>query len=364
MAPPDPAKLLSVAPLPLDLAGLTERLIDCMPATLRRLVSAWDRRLVVLPDPGRTPPTARLLLREGDTSTEAGALALESNDPLPASTVQAKQERRRRTVLTLPASEVLTRRVSLPAQVRDNLAQVVRFELDRLSPFSPDQVLFDYRAHPPPKGAARMDVDLALCRRDKTVDWLGRLRDAGAPVDQIDWEGAWPRANLLPPDQRPRRKESWLDPAKWLTVLALLLAAAALATPLWQKARYLDTLEAEVRRARSAAIEVDDLRKELERARAGSTVVLQQKWEQPRMTALLLELTERIPDDTWVQSLEYREREVQLRGESSRATALIGLLEGAPGIEGVSFRSPVTQVARTGKERFNLAFTFRPEPAE
>ena len=78
MAPPDPAKLLSVAPLPLDLAGLPERLIDCMPATLRRLISAWDRRLVVLPDPGRTPPTARLLLREGDTSTEAGALALES----------------------------------------------------------------------------------------------------------------------------------------------------------------------------------------------------------------------------------------------------------------------------------------------
>jgi general secretion pathway protein L len=60
-----------------------------------------------------------------------------------------------------------------------------------------------------------------------------------------------------------------------------------------------------------------------------------------------------------VQSLEYQNGEVQLRGESGRATALIGLLEGAPGITGVSFRSPVTQVAQTGKERFNLAFDFK-----
>jgi general secretion pathway protein L len=283
---------------------------------------------------------------------------------LPASTVQPSKERRRRTVLTLPETEVLTRRVSLPGQVRENLAQVVRFELDRLSPFSVDQVLFDYRALPMTKGAARMDLDLALCRQDRVSAWLKRLGDAGAPVDQIDWEGAWPRANLLPPGQRPRIKESWLEPSRVLTALALMLAIASLASPLWQKSRFLDTLEAEVRRARTAAIEVDDLRTELERARAGSTAVLQQKWEQPRMTELLLELTERIPDDTWVQSLEYRDREVQLRGESSRATALIGLLEGAPGLEGVSFRSPVTQVARTGKERFNLAFTFRPEAAE
>jgi general secretion pathway protein L len=106
---------------------------------------------------------------------------------------------------------------------------------------------------------------------------------------------------------------------------------------------------------------VDDVRQELEKARQGSTVVLQLKWDEPRVIDLLRELTDRIPDDTWVQSLEYQNQEVQLRGESGQATALIGLLEEAPGFEGVSFRSPVTQVARTGKERFNLAFTFSPE---
>jgi general secretion pathway protein L len=146
-----------------------------------------------------------------------------------------------------------------------------------------------------------------------------------------------------------------------LTALVLILLVATVVTPLWQKARLLESLDAEVSRLRGQAIEVDDVRQELEKARQGSTVVLQLKWDEPRVIDLLRELTDRIPDDTWVQSLEYQNQEVQLRGESGQATALIGLLEGAPGFEGVSFRSPVTQVARTGKERFNLAFTFSPE---
>ncbi len=48
-----------------------------------------------------------------------------------------------------------------------------------------------------------------------------------------------------------------------------------------------------------------------------------------------------------------------MRDESGRATALISLLEGAPGITEVSFRSSVTQVVQTGKERFNLAFNYK-----
>ena len=127
MALPERSNLVSGARLALDLEGLSERLIACMPAALRRLISARDRRLVVMPDDTRTPPVARLVLREGDTSAEAGTLELQASDPLPASTVQPSKERRRRTVLTLPETEVLTRRVSLPAQVRENLGQVVRF---------------------------------------------------------------------------------------------------------------------------------------------------------------------------------------------------------------------------------------------
>jgi general secretion pathway protein L len=60
-----------------------------------------------------------------------------------------------------------------------------------------------------------------------------------------------------------------------------------------------------------------------------------------------------------VQNLDYRDGEVQIRGESSQAAALIGVLEQAPGFEDVAFRSPVVQVAATGQERFHIAFRYR-----
>jgi general secretion pathway protein L len=73
------------------------------------------------------------------------------------------------------------------------------------------------------------------------------------------------------------------------------------------------------------------------------------------MIDLLRELTERLPDNTWVQNLDFRDGEVQVRGESGQATALIDLLDQAPGITEVAFRSPVVQVAGSGRERFHIS---------
>lgn len=337
------------------------RFHGCLPRRARQMLARRDRRLIVAPD----ETSARLLLVSGldpgDRGQVLGTLELASLDPLPAPVAGAAKALPHRTVLRLASEAVLTRRASFPARVGEKLPQVVRLELDRLSPFSADQVVYDYMALPAAKGETRITLELALCRRDRVVDWIKRLRQAGSPIDQITWEGAWPSANLLPPEERSNRRRRLITGPRVLIGLNLALGVAILATPPWQKAQILRALDAQVGRARSQAITVDELRKELEKARQGSTVVLQHKSEQPRVTNLLRELTDRIPDDTWVQSLEYQDGDVQLRGESGQATALIGLLEEAPGIDGVSFRSPVTQVARTGKERFNLAFTFKPE---
>jgi Tfp pilus assembly protein PilN len=52
--------------------------------------------------------------------------------------------RRADVQLIIPKSWVAMKAASLPAAVRENLPEVVRFEFDRLTPFSADEALYDY----------------------------------------------------------------------------------------------------------------------------------------------------------------------------------------------------------------------------
>ncbi|EGV18014.1 PilN domain-containing protein [Thiocapsa marina] len=337
-----------------DIDRLVRRsLLVCLPISVRRFLAHRNRRLVIEPEES----TARLFLLAGEEREPVGELGLDAAIPLPE-VARSGKERSPTRVLMMPREDILTRSVSLPSQVRANLPQVIRFELDRLSPFQAGDVLYDFLAKPGPKGAPRLKVDLALCRRDLADAWVKRMRDAGAPIDRIAWEGAWSSANLLPPAERPKRRLDLFSVDKLLWAAMAVLIAVVLIGPLWQQKRIADALDAEVRRSRVEAVAVDDLRQELERARLGSTAVLRQKLDEPNILVLLRELSDRIPDDTWIQTLDYNSGQVELRGESGQATALIALLEQAPGIDEVSFRSPVTQVPQTGKERFNISLRF------
>jgi len=330
----------------------------CLPRRLRRWLALRSPVLLVVPH----GDDAELLRQLGDEREPLGAIDLRTGGRIAA---LAGNPRRgwRETALELPADAVLTRAITLPTQVRDNLRQVIGYELDRLTPFTAGEVYYDARVTDTVARGSKLAVRLALCRRDRVDDWLERLREGGSPAARLTWQGAWPGANLLPPEERPRPRRVGVLINAALALVLLVLTAAVLITPLWQKNARHDMLMRELSRVSVQAEEVARVRADLERARLGSVEVLNRKREQPRMTDLLRELTDLLPDNTWVQTMNYREGAADIRGESAQATALIGVLEQGPGIDDVSFRSPVMQVASSGTERFHIAFDYR-RPAE
>lgn len=346
-------------------AGVTdevrERLLGCLPAFARRLLVRHGRRLVIRP----AGQAARVSLVVGLETQSLGEIDLLQTTEMPGITGVREQDRPRLIELCLPREAVLTRSVSFPAQVQANLPRVIQYELDRLSPFAAQDVVFDFAAKgAATKGSDRLHLELALCRRDRVDAWIRRLEELAAPVDRITWDDAWSGANLLPPEQRPKPNRWRLTLGSGALIVSILLAAAVALTPVWQKHHLARQLETEVARLRTQAIRVDEVRQELERVLQGSTAVLQRKLDQPSILDMLRELTERLPEDTWVQNLEFSVDQVDIRGESGQATALIAILEQAPGIDHVSFGSPVTQIAQTGKERFNITFRYTRGDAE
>lgn len=332
-------------------ADLKEALLACLPDSWRRWLLRRDIRLVITV---RDEERAEVTLVTGDKREHIYNLEC-SGHGAPSLPIPVKQRERMRIVLELPTEAVLRRTITLPSQVRDNLAQVMRNEIDRFSPFQADQIYFDCT----PLSNMRSDwlaVHVALCRRDRVHPWLDRLQRIGLPVDLLTWPGAWRGANLLAMTDRPSRKARFFNIEGFMAALVFVLLIGVIATPLWQRQRILERLEGDLRSARARVVEVDEVRKALEQARAGSAMLLREKAERTFASDLLRELTERLPDDTWVRILNMREGEVDISGESERATALIELLEASQGFNGVSFRSPVTQDAQTGNERFHLSF--------
>ncbi|MBK5929391.1 PilN domain-containing protein [Halochromatium salexigens] len=345
---------LSASSLGLVLARWRRQWLDCLPRGPRLWLASRHPDLVIAPR-GDSAEVFRDIIGERQLIGALDARAADSALAIDAGGKQAWS----RTILELPAEVVLLRRLVLPAQVRDHLRQVLTYELDRLTPFNPAEVFFDARVSALLGQGSKLEVELALCPRERAGVWLETLRSTPTPVTTLTWAGAWPEANLLPAEARPRpRRLPWI--LTWLLgLLVVALLAAVLITPLWQRAHEQQRLTQALRGLSAQAQEVSEVREALERARLGSVAVLERKREYPRMTELMLELTELLPDGTWVQTLNYRDGAVDIRGESTQATALIGLLERGPGIDNVTFRSPVMQIDASGNERFHIAFDYR-----
>jgi general secretion pathway protein L len=264
-----------------------------------------------------------------------------------------------RVLLRLTRRQALVRRVVLPLATLEDLRHVLGFEMERQTPFSAEQVYFDYRVVHKHVERQQVEVDLYVVPRvavDGLLLRLGRMGirptiiDVGEPEDT-----SAPSINLLPVERRAARASGGQRLNRWLMALLVLLLIAAVAVPLWEKRRTVVTLLPLAEKARQEAEQVAALRGELETAVTDAQFLAEKKHQSPVVIDILDELTKILPDDTWLQVLELRGDEVRLQGESAQATALVGLVEASPMLQGAAFQSPVTRNPVTGAERFNLA---------
>src|SRR5699024_7284123 len=88
--------------------------------------------------------------------------------------------------LCLPADDILRCPVELPLAVESNLAESLRYQLDQVTPFSADQVYFDYDILERDAERGRLKVDLRLAMRTRVDDLRERLGTIGIRPHVID----------------------------------------------------------------------------------------------------------------------------------------------------------------------------------
>ncbi|MDH3715618.1 MAG: PilN domain-containing protein [Gammaproteobacteria bacterium] len=342
----------------------------------RRLLSWWLGELrAMLPPQMRAalgPGGQRLLLEFEDDSLVATLLSQDERhtldryawrdglqDTVRRRLIRLPAER----VLCLPPARVLRRRVELPLATEENLRQVLGFELDRHTPLKAEEACYDYL--PLERDTARriLTVELAVVPSILMQETTAQLQHLGLPVHRasvLGDDGAVLDLNLLPEQQRARVTRIPLFVNATLACAAAVLLIMILALPLYAKHARLEALEPLVTQARSDAVTARDLRETLQTLSAEAGFVLEKRRAEIPALDIINEVTQVLPDHTWVRQLTLQNGEIQLSGESVSAALLVQLLESSTLLRNVRFRSPVLEDARSGVERFHLSAEYGP----
>jgi general secretion pathway protein L len=273
-----------------------------------------------------------------------------------------------RLVLRLAQDQVLRKIVELPLAAEENLRGVIRFEMARLTPFTAEQVYFASRVVSRDPRTSLLRVELTVARRSLIDRLRERVAAFGLRPHRACLAGEDPRAvgilDLGADGQERAEASSWRSPSLYLATVAAGLALAAVHLPLDRKQSQVETLSRLIAQARAEAEAAQQLRTEIDRVHAESRFAFQRRGEAPTVLAVLNELTERLPDGTWLFQLQLRTNEVQILGHSPAASSLIGIIEASPLFENVRFRSPVTRDVRIGAEQFHLSADLVAEGSE
>ncbi len=264
-------------------------------------------------------------------------------------------------ILRLNSDQAIKKILYLPAVAKENLRQVIAFEMDKYTPFNAEQVYFAVK----PLGKeenGQIKVLLVLTPKEILDTICQRLKSAQIYPAVVDYEDAANNFtddlepyNLLPEWERPGKNKITQFFIWILSFVVLLLTVVTLVYPVWYEGQsvellrhQLKQLEKDSRLVQSRQLEIDDIVDET----AG---LIETKNSAPSMTELINTLSQLIPDDTWLTHLKYNDARLQIQGQSPAASALIGVLEASPLFSNVRFVSPLTQDKRSGRERFQIS---------
>ena len=267
--------------------------------------------------------------------------------------------------LLLNGATVLRKEVRLPLAAESNLRQVLSFEMDRQTPFRADNVYFDWSILGHDKEAGQVRIDLVVVPRSEIDSINQTLSARGIGVSCVDvlHDNHALGLNLLPPDRRVKviNRKSRLNQA--LAVSAVVLVAVVMGMSLYLRAHQIEELNAAIGEVREEAMRVQRIRDQINDTMESAGFLAQRRMEIPMAVDVLADVTETLPDDTYLDRLVVGANTVQMQGKSKNAQQLIGLVNESALMDAAEFRGSTRLDPRSGMEVFEIGANVTPKAA-
>ncbi|MBU0655668.1 MAG: PilN domain-containing protein [Gammaproteobacteria bacterium] len=336
-----------------------EGLSASLPDGLRKLFRSDPPRLVLHMQDGQQ---GSVLWEQDGKQQERGNFLLTDTDASLTDFVPSRAAGKPYQVeLRLGQGQVLQMQRHFPEAVKDNLRQVVGYQLDRLTPFTTENALFDAQILRHDKTRKEVLADIYVAPRHVVDRLVRQMTDAG--IDGVDVISVGETAGKvrLGREQDAAATRGWSMIPLYLFIGALALSLLA---PLGYKFRRLEQVETALAEVRKSSAEQMTVRDKLMEAEDALHFLEEKRRTSPVALDVVEKLSTDIPDHTWLERLSLDGRMLEIRGESGKALNLIDILEEAPEFADVRFKSPVTRNKDNGRDRFHIEATVEVAHAE
>ena len=264
-------------------------------------------------------------------------------------------------ILRLTDKDAIYKELSFPLAAKENINQVVTYELDRYTPFKADQVYFSVKILDGANEPGQIRVMLVLTTRELLDSLFEDLKAMEMPPLLADFEDVPNQLdqgrntyNLLPDrlQQKPAKTPQMIYGA--LITLVLLLLTTALTLPVYLESKAVEALSEKVSTIEKDAKKIKALQSEVDAVINETQKLIDEKKATPPVIEILNTLSKIIKDDTSLAYLQYSDRHLQIQGESPAASTLIAILEDSDLFTKARFVSPVTQNTVSKLERFQI----------
>jgi general secretion pathway protein L len=288
--------------------------------------------------------------------------------------VNALKATRTQITLVVPKAWTVVKTAEFPLVVKDTLSDVIAYELDRLTPLSPEWALYDFRILAEDEN--RIRILLAATKAERIQPYLDALTEKGitiggvglsaAGVPGLDPEengGVVDGINLLDKGIHRRPKTPM---ALTYLLLAVLIASGLfwMLSPLQIEEKKIAIIDREIASRKDEVKKVEALKKELDGLEKEIAAINAFRTAHPLTINLLKEMTGVLPNNVWLSRVRFTESTAEIEGFSASAADTLPKLEASRYFKKVEFASPTIRDVRLNTDRFIIKMEIEGLPEE
>jgi len=262
-------------------------------------------------------------------------------------------------VLCVDSARCLLKRISMPDKALQNLDEMIKFEVERQTPFSFETAYIGYRVNEDKalNVQSLISVTLAVVPRSYLTALMTRLERLMLPISSLKIHDLDESTVSI----KVNEHKAPISVTRLLNYSLAVLATVLFFLVLYRPIVYYDSELALIKKplvaAKKQAVLVSSL-KDANELLIEKRQFIETKSQQYRSRLIVLsELAKLLPTHTWLEKSDVHGDVLTIRGESSSATDLVTLITDSAYFANARFNTPTTRNNKTGKERFSITAT-------